>query len=102
MAVGSTSMTVTWSVPVAVFPALSFAVHVTVVSPSANAAGASFVIVTSAAPEQLSVALAVDRKSVEEGKSVDLGGGRIIKTKNGASSSNTVTFCAHVEVVPAL
>ena len=96
----SVSTTVTICVQVAVFPALSVAVHVTVVVPKGKVVGAS--LLTVAVP-QLSVAVATPIEAVDEHcpKSVlmVIDDGHVI---TGFSVSTTVTICVQVAVFPAL
>src|SRR2546430_17538711 len=74
----SASFTVTMKLQLAVLPLASVAVQVTVLAPVLKILPLVGVQLT-VTPGQLSV----DRKSVVQGKRVDLGGGRIIKKKDG-------------------
>jgi hypothetical protein len=83
-------VTVTVWMAVALLPAASTAVQVTVVTPNAKGAGASFVTVT--APGHASTAVGVPRTGVSSTVTVTSGGG----VKTGGVRSTTVTFAVHV------
>jgi hypothetical protein len=93
------SVTVTSCVAVAVLPDPSVTVHVTVVAPRGNVAGASFIVV---ATEQLSAVVGVPSATPE---AVQIPASALTETADGAVIvgfwlSVTVTICVAVAVFP--